>query len=206
MNDKPAKNLSATNRSRIHWITKTGILTAVAVALMYLEFNIPLMPAFLKFDFSEIAVLLASFSMGPLTGILVELLKNLLHLPVTQTGGVGELANFIVGSSFVGTAGLIYRFMKSRKGAYLGMGAGIVVMTVIASLMNYFVMIPFYINLFGIDMQTIVGWCAAVGNNLVVDLPTLIVFVFVPFNLFKGIVVSAIVGLVYKRLSKLLHR
>lgn len=206
MNDKPAKNLSATNRSRIHWITKTGILTAVAVALMYLEFNIPLMPAFLKFDFSEIAVLLASFSMGPLTGILVELLKNLLHLPVTQTGGVGELANFIVGSSFVGTAGLIYRFMKSRKGAYLGMGAGIVVMTVIASLMNYFVMIPFYINLFGIDMQTIVGWCTAVGNKLVVDLPTLIVFVFVPFNLFKGIVVSAIVGLVYKRLSKLLHR
>lgn len=206
MNDKPAKNLSANNRSRIHWITKTGILTAVAVALMYLEFNIPLMPAFLKFDFSEIAVLLASFSMGPLTGILVELLKNLLHLPVTQTGGVGELANFIVGSSFVGTAGLIYRFMKSRKGAYLGMGAGIVVMTVIASLMNYFIMIPFYINLFGIDMQTIVGWCAAVGNNLVVDLPTLIVFVFVPFNLFKGIVVSAIVGLVYKRLSKLLHR
>jgi riboflavin transporter FmnP len=67
-------------------------------------------------------------------------------------------------------------------------------------------MIPFYINLFGIDMQTIVGWCTAVGNKLVVDLPTLIVFVFVPFNLFKGIVVSAIVGLVYKRLSKLLHR
>jgi riboflavin transporter FmnP len=205
--NKPERERPAIlTRQRVHWIAKTGILTAVAVVLMYLEFRLPLMPEFLKFDFSEVAILLASFSMGPLTGILAELLKNLLHLPATTTSGVGELANFIVGASFVGTAGLIYRMSKSRRGALIGMASGTAVMTVIASLMNLWLMIPFYIYLFHIDLSIIIGMTNAVGNRLVKDMTTLIVYVFVPFNLFKGIIVSLVVGLIYKRLSPLLHR
>ena len=194
------------NRARIRWIAKTGILSAVAIVLMYLEISIPLMPGFLKFDFSEIAVLLAAFSMGPLTGILVELIKNLAHLPASGTMYVGELANFIVGSLFVGTAGMIYRLHKSRRNAYIGMAVGTLAMTVGASFINYFFMIPFYVSVMGYPLDVIIGMSQAAGNTMVTDLRSLIVWVFVPFNLFKGIVISLIVGLIYKRVSPLLHR
>jgi len=192
------------NRARVHWIAKTGILTAVAAVLMFLEMNLPLMPAFLKFDFSEIAVLLATFTMGPLTGILVELLKNLIHYPFTMTNGVGELANFMVGASFVGTAGIIYRLKKTRTGAVISMVAATVAMTLAACLVNYFITLPFYFQF--IPLEQIIMACQAVGNRLVTDIRTLLLYVFVPFNLFKGLVISLIVSLIYKRISPLLHR
>jgi riboflavin transporter FmnP len=194
------------NRARIRWIAKTGILSAVAIALMYLEMSLPLMPAFLKFDFSEIAVLLGSFAMGPLTGILIELIKNLAHLPASGTMYVGELANFVVGVLFVGTAGWIYQRHKTRSRAYLAMAAGTLAMTVGASLINYFLMIPFYVSAMGFPMEAIINMTHKAGNLMVSDLKSLILWVFVPFNLFKGIIVSFIVGLVYKRVSPLLHR
>ena len=155
------------------------------------------MPAFPNL-FSEIAVLLASFAMGPLTGILVELIKNLAHLPVSGTMYVGELANFIVGVLFVGTAGWIYQRHKTRSRAYLAMAAGTLAMTVGASLINYFLMIPFYVSAMGFPMETIINLTHKAGNLMVNDLKSLILWVFVPFNLFKGIIVSFIVGLVYK--------
>lgn len=195
----------STNRKRTRWVAKAGILSAAAVALMYLEMSLPLMPVFLKFDFSEVVVLTAAFSMGPWTGILVELIKNLLHLPVTHTGGVGELANFVIGSAFVGTAGYIYQRAKTRKQAFIGMATGTIVMTVLASLINYFIMIPFYISVMGLPMEVIVNMVHETGNRLVHDLKSLILFVFVPFNLFKGLVVSWIVAIIYKRISPLLH-
>jgi riboflavin transporter FmnP len=207
MSDKTATNSQHTiARRRAQWVAKAGILTAAAVVLMYLELSLPFMPVFLMFDFSEVVVLIAAFSMGPLTGILVELAKNLLHLPATHTGGVGELANFIIGSSFVGTAGLIYQHMKSRRGAFIAMGSGTLIMTALASLINYFFLIPFYIRVMGFPLPAIINMANQAGNTFVTDLKTLIFFVFVPFNLFKGIVVSLIVALIYKRISPLLHR
>ncbi len=188
------------------WVAKTGVLSAVAIALMYLEFSLPLVPVFLKFDFSEMPALLAAFAMGPLTGIAVELVKNLAHLPASHTMMVGELANFIIGSSFVGIAGLIYRYKKTRKGAVISMAAGTVAMTVSGVLFNYFISIPFYGSAMGFTLDKIVDSARLAGNTLVQDLPTLILWVFVPFNLFKGVVVSLIVWLIYKKLSPLLHR
>jgi riboflavin transporter len=193
-----------TNRNRVRWIAKTGILAGIAVVLMYLEFSIPLMPSFLKFDFSEIAVMLATFSMGPLTGILVELLKNLIHYPFTSSNGVGEIANFLVGSAFVGTAGIIYRYYKTRAGAAISMASGTVAMTLVACLVNYFIVLPFYFTFF--PLEAIIGMCRDVGNTGVKDLWTLILYVFVPFNLLKGTVISLIVAVIYKRLSPILHR
>lgn len=193
------------SRLRVRWVAKTGILTAVATVLMYLEMSLPLMPVFLKFDFSDTVVLLAAFSMGPLTGVLVQLLKNMLHLPVTMTGGVGELANFLIGASFVGTAGLIYKLKKDRAGAFLGMAIGTLAMTLFASLLNYFFMLPFYIQVMEFPLPAIIDMTRAAGNRFVTDMETLIYFVFVPFNLFKGIVVSLIVAVIYKRVSRLLH-
>ncbi|MDD2533976.1 MAG: ECF transporter S component [Eubacteriales bacterium] len=196
------------NKARMtsRWVAKTGVLAAVAIVLMYIEFMIPLMPSFLKLDLSEVAVLLAAFTLGPATAILIELIKNIAHLPASQSLYVGELANFIIGSLFVGTAGLIYKQNKTRKGAMIALALGTVAMTVGASVINYFFMLPFYIKVMEFPIEAIIGMTQAVGNTLVTSLKTLILYVFVPFNLFKGLVVSLIVGLLYKRLSPLLHR
>ncbi len=202
---KPVKSLAHT-RNTTRWVAKTGILAAVAIVLMYIEFMLPLMPSFLKIDFSEVAVLLAAFTLGPSTAILIELIKNVAHLPTSQTLYVGELANFVIGSLFVGTAGLIYKRNKTRQGAIIALAAGVVAMTVGASAINYFFMLPFYIQVMQFPLDAIIGMTQAVGNTLVTSLETLILYVFVPFNLFKGIVVSLIVGLLYKRLSPILHR
>lgn len=199
-------NTPAHSRSTARWVAKTGVLAAVAIVLMYIEFMLPLMPSFLKIDFSEVAVLLAAFTLGPSTAILIELIKNIAHLPTSQTLYVGELANFVIGSLFVGTAGLIYKFNKTRKGAILALAAGVLAMTLGASAINYFFMLPFYIKVMQFPLDAIIGMTQAVGNTLVTSLETLILYVFVPFNLFKGIVVSLIVGLLYKRLSPILHR
>ena len=184
--------------SRTRWVAKTGILSAVAIILMYLEFNIPFMPVFLKFDFAEIPALLGTFAMGPLTGVIIELIKNLSHLPFSHTSYVGELANFIVCSSFVFVAGLIYRNNKTRKSAILSLVAGTITMTIIGVLVNYYINLPFYATAMGIDLDVIIGMTNSVGNNLVTDMRSLLAFVFVPFNIFKGVVISIIVMLIYK--------
>ena len=193
-------------RKTTRWVAKTGVLAAVAIVLMYIEFILPLMPSFLKIDFSEVAVLLAAFTLGPATAILIELIKNIAHLPTSQTLYVGELANFVIGSLFVGTAGFIYKYNKTRKGAIIALTAGVLAMTIGASAINYFFMLPFYIKVMQFPLEAIIGMTQAVGNTLVTSLETLILYVFIPFNLFKGLVVSLIVGLLYKRLSPLLHR
>lgn len=194
------------SHARTTWIAKAGILAAIAAILMFFEFPLPLMPAFLKYDFSDIPVLLASFSMGPLTGVIVQFIKNLIHLPFSSTGLIGELANFIMGSSFVAAAGIVYRFNKTKTGAIQGLAAGTLALTASGSILNYFVMIPFYIAAMGFTMEQIIGVTAAAGNTLVHDLPTLILFVFVPFNLFKGTTISLLLLLIYKKLSPLLHK
>lgn len=203
---KQGTNTTRRRQAQTSWLAKTGILSAAAIALMYLEISLPLFPAFLKFDFSEIPVLLAAFGMGPLAGVIVELIKNIAHLPASHTLMVGELSNFIMGSFFVGRAGLIYKYRKTRGGAILSMAAGTLALTLSGALINYFITIPFYITVMGLSLEGIVAATKAAGNSLVTDLPSLILWVFVPFNLFKGSLVSFIVSLIYKRLSPLLHR
>lgn len=194
-----------TSKQRNNWIAKSGILAAAAIVLMFLEMPLPLMPVFLKFDFSEVPVLLAAFALGPISAVIVELIKNLVHLPFTQSGGVGEVANFFIGSAFVVPAAILYRRHKSKSGAIVGMVIGTLIMTLFASVVNYYVMIPFYIKVVGFPLEVIIGMSKEAGNKMVIDLKTLIVFVFVPFNLFKGFIVSLIVGLIYKRISRFLH-
>ena len=100
-------------------LTGTAMLAAVATVLMYMEFPIPIMPAFIKLDVSELPALIASFAYGPVAGIVVCLIKNLIKLPSTSTAAVGELFNFVMGALFVGVAGMVYRFKKTRSGAIL---------------------------------------------------------------------------------------
>lgn len=183
-------------------LVKVGFLSATAFILMYLEFQVPLFPGFLKLDLSDIPALVASFATGPLYGVMVELIKNILHATITQSGGIGEIANFTVGSIFVATAGLIYHLNKTRKTALIAMAVATLVMSVSASLLNYYVFLPLYQKVMGFPMDAIIGM-GKMANKRIVDLKTLIAYGILPFNLLKGFVISAITFLIYKKISPL---
>lgn len=190
-------------KTKTQAIVKVGFLSATAFILMYLEFQIPLFPGFLKLDFSDVPALVASFAMGPLYGVMVELIKNILHATITQSGGIGEIANFSVGSIFVYTAGIIYQFNKTRKNALISMAIATVVMAFTASLLNYYVFLPLYQKVMGWPMDAIIGMSKAANKNIV-DVRTLIAYGIFPFNVLKGIMLSLITLLIYKKLSPVL--
>ena len=186
-------------------LTKIGILSAAAIILMFIEFVIPFMPPFLKIDLSEIPVLFGVFAIHPLAGVLIELIKNLVHILSTQTAGVGELGNFLVGCAFVLPAGYIYLKNKTFKGALWGLIIGTLSLTVVGTAMNYFIMIPWYVNFAGLPLDKIIGMCSGI-NSMVNDYKTLFFFGIAPFNLIKGIVISIITLLTYKKISFVLHK
>ncbi len=188
-------------------MVKISALSVIAFILMLLDFPLWFTPPFIKFDISDVPSLIGSFAMGPMAGVLVQLLKNLLDLFIdgSDTAAIGELANFIVGSIFAYSAGLIYYKNKTLKTAIIGMIVGTLTMTVSISLINYYIMIPFYAKAFGMPIDSIVAMGSAV-NKYVVDFKSLIIYAIVPFNLFKGAVVSLVTLILYKRVSPILHR
>ncbi len=193
-------------RSRVmaRKIAVTAIFTALSVVLMYLEFNLPFMPPFLKFDFSELPVLIGSFALGPVYGIIIELFKNLIHLPVTGTAGIGEFSNFITGSLYVFTAGFFYEKHRTRKGAIISMLLATGVLALAAVPFNYFITLPLYGSVLNFSTEAIVGMSAAV-TPLITDKTSLVLWAFLPFNLFKGLVIGFITFWVYKPISNLIN-
>ena len=202
-------------RSRTHKIAVTAMLSAVATVLMFLEFPIPfLIPSFVEMDFSELPALLASFSLGPVSGVIVCLVKNVVKgLLFSGTGGVGEMCNFLLGVCFVIPAGVIYHYKKTRSGAFIGALVGAAIMAVCSVPVNYFISYPVYTVFLPIDAiinmyQEIVqrfsdlfhaSWHV---NGL---LSSLIIFN-APFTLLKGLLDTALCFLIYKPLSPLLHK
>ncbi|MTI46775.1 MAG: ECF transporter S component [Firmicutes bacterium] len=188
-------------------ITKISILSVLAFLIMLIEAPLWFTPVFLKIDASDLPALIGAFALGPMAGVMIEFLKNLLHIVLkgTDTAAVGELANFIVGGLFVYTAGYIYYKNKNVKSAVIGMVVGTVVMTIGMAIANYFVLIPFYVKLYGMPLESIIDMAKAV-NNYVVDLKSFILYTVVPFNLIKGIIVSLVTLVIYKRISPILHR
>ena len=183
-------------------LVKIGMLAAVAVILMIFEIPLPFAPAFYVIDFSEVPVMVGCFAMGPLAGALIELVKILLNFVITgtDTAGVGELANFIIGCSLCVPAGLIYRRNRTRKNALIGMITGTLLMTVIGCVINAFVLLPTYAVAFGLSMDKLVAMGTAV-NSGITGISTFVMFAVAPFNLLKGILVSVIVFLIYKKIS-----
>lgn len=189
-------------------MVKVSVLGVISFILMFFEFPIAWMaPPFIKMDISDIPALLGAFSIGPMAGVIIQFLKNLLNLVFegTTTAAVGELANFVVGSAFAFTAGTIYFRRKTFKNAVIGLIAGTLVMTVVIALANYYIMFPFYAKLFGWPIQDLVSMGTAINGNIV-DLKTMMIYSIVPFNLFKGAVVTAVTVLIYKKLSPILHK
>ena len=185
-------------------LTGTAMLAAVATILMYMEFPIPIMPGFIKMDISELPALIASFAYGPLSGIAVCLIKNLIKLPSTSTAAVGELFNFVMGALFVGVAGIVYKKNKTRKGAIIGAVAGALIMALVSLPYNYFVVYPAYVVMYHLPLEAIIGMYQAINPNVNGLLACLVTFN-VPFTFVKGMVDALLCFLIYKPLSPILH-
>ena len=184
-------------------MTVTAMLSAIAFVLMFLDTAVPFVPNFIKLDVSELPALIASFALGPVYGVVVCLIKNLLHLFITTTGGVGELSNFILGVAFVLPAGLIYYRKKSKKTAIFGAFVGAFLMAAISFPSNLFIVYPVYYNFMPKDV--IIGAYQAVAPFAEIKSIEQCLLMFnVPFTFVKGLISAVITVLIYQPLRPLL--
>lgn len=203
-----------TSRQRkIYKVTLTAMLSAIAFALMFIEFPVPVMPSFIKFDISDLPPLFASFALGPVYGVIAELIKNILHIIVkgTTSAGVGELSNFLLGAVFCLVAGFIYKSDKNKKRAVIGCIAGALAMGIICLPINYFIVYPAYVKFYKMPLEAIIGMYQAILGP-VATIPTknalfncLLIFN-VPFTFIKGLADALICILIYKPLSVVIKK
>ena len=182
-----------------------GMIGALAGVLMIFEVPLPFIaPSFYGLDLSELPILVGTFALGPMAGVVMEVVKILVKLLLkpTSTGFVGEFANFMIGCSLILPAGVIYRFKRTKKGAVTGMAVGIIAMAVVGVVLNALVMIPFYANFMPLDTIIKAG---AMINPAISNVWTFAIICVGPFNIIKGVVVSFVTALVYKRISVVIH-
>lgn len=212
MNDTVMMNAAGTavagkhrgsRKDKVRSIAVAGVLSAIAFLLMLIEIPVPmLIPGFVKFDFSDLPALIGAFAMGPACGILIELIKNLLHIFISGSFGVGELCNFMLGAVFTGTAGAVYRKKKTKKRAVIGSIAGASAMALFSVPSNYFITYPFYYQF--MPEETILSMYQAILPSVKSILQSLLIFN-MPFTFVKGMIDVLITFLIYKKISPLLH-
>lgn len=190
-----------TSLLHIRTLAMTAMLAAVAYIFAFIEFPVPLTPSFARMDLSDLPALIGAFAFGPVAGVAIELVKNALQLFTTSTGGVGELANFIMGASYVFTAGLIYKHHKTKKYAWISCVTASIVMGVMAAVMNYFVLLPLFEQFMPVD-QLIASFSEFIP--FIKTKLDVVLYNAFPFNLLKGLVISAVTMLIYKRISPVL--
>ena len=191
-----------------HRVSIVGICAAIAAVLHILDFPLLFMaPEFYKLDFSEVPVLLCGFFLGPSATVACEGVKILLKLLLkgTSTAFVGDFANFAVGCSLVLPAAIIYHLRKTRKGAILGMIVGTLTLTVFGSAFNAVYLLPRFAELYKIPLDTIVAMGTAIHSQIN-SVSTLVLLCVAPLNLVKGVSVSVLTLLLYKRVEKVLFR
>ncbi|MEE8885153.1 MAG: ECF transporter S component [Eubacteriales bacterium] len=184
------------------YIAVTGILSAIAFVLQLIEIPAVLMPSFIKFDFSDLPALISAFALGPVSGILVELIKNLLHTLVSGSFAVGELSNFLLGAVFTGVAGTIYKVNKTKKGAVIASLVGAACMAVASYPFNAFIVYPVYYNF--MPKETILAAYQAILPSMTSVEQSLLVFN-MPFTFIKGMIDVLLTFLIYPHISPLLH-
>ena len=204
----PRQTMSASERSvtKTRRLVQIAMLGAAAGVLMFIEFPLPfLAPPFYKMDFSELPVLIGGFAMGPVAGVLIEIIKLAIHLLFkgTSTAFVGELGNLIMGCAFIVPAALIYKHQKTKKMAIIGLITGVIVMAVASVLVNANMLLPAYCAAFHIELDMIIGMGAAIHPSIG-SVTTFCLFAVAPFNIFKGVVIAILTMLLYKHIRKLL--
>lgn len=182
-------------------MVQIAMLAALATILMLFQMPLPFAPSFYKLDLSEVPILFGTFAMGPVAGVLIELIKILINFLIdgTATAGIGELANFLMGCALCVPAGIIYRRGKNKKSAVIGLGVGTVSLTVVGCLLNAFVLLPVYATAFYMPIDALVEMGTAL-NPSITSLTSFVLFAVAPFNLIKGMLVSVIVMFTYKKL------
>lgn len=185
----------------VRTISMTAMLSAVAYLLAFVEFPVPLSPSFARMDLSDLPALIGAFAFGPLSGLLIELVKNALQLMTTSTGGIGEIANFLMGASYVVAAGVLYKRHKTKKTALLACIAASFVMGAAAALANYFILLPLFETFMPLDqlIASFAEFLPFIHTKLDV-----VLFNAFPFNLLKGLVIGGVTMLIYKKLTLVL--
>ena len=189
------------NVSRTRKLTGIAMLSAVSVVLSFLSFPVPLMPSFIKLDFAELPALIASYAYGPISGLAVCLVKNLIALMKTSSGGIGTLCNFLLGAAFVVPAGIVYKKKRTRSGALIGAIIGALTMTVLGLFFNYYIVYPMYTAF--MPMEAIIGMYQAI-NPKVQNLWQALIWFNVPFTFVKGAFSVLVTFIIYKPLSPIL--
>lgn len=191
------------NDKNTRYVASVGILSAIAFVLMLIEIPVPMfMPGFIKFDFSDLPALIGAFAFGPAAGVLIELVKNLLHSLASQSFGVGEISNFILGAVMSAVAGAVYKRKKTKQRALIGAVAGAVVMGLISIPSNYFIVYPVYYNF--MPEETILAAYQALIPSMKSILQCLICFN-LPFTVVKGLLDVLAAFIIYPYLSPMLH-
>ena len=191
-------------QKRTRYLVISAMLSAVSIVLMQFDFSVPFMPSFIKMDLSDLPALIGAYSMGPLYGVIIALVKNLLHLLRTSTGGIGELANFLLSALFVLPAGLIYQKNKTRKRAIMGAVLGAVSMAIFSVIINFFIVYPVYTAF--MPMETIIAMYQAILPGIKDgDLLSCLVIFNMPFTFVKAMLSVVITLLIYKPLSPIIH-
>ena len=199
MKSKKSKKLN------VRALTLTGVMGALAFGLMMLEFSIPIMPAFIKLDFSELPALITGFAFGPLWGIAVCFIKNFIHVFISSTGAIGEISNFVLGAVFVGVSAIIYKNKKNKKWALLSCIIASAVMAVFSVFSNYYIVYPLYVKVLGMPEAAILGMYQAILPS-VDNLFEAIAIFNLPFNFVKMMLVSVICFAIYKRISPIMKK
>ena len=201
---KNAMRSGADSRMKVRTIAFVGLMGAVSAVLMLFRFPIPFMPPFMSFDLSGLMEMMGGFMFGPFAAVCIIIVKIMLQLVIQGSFslGTGEIQNFILSSCYVLPALFIYHRNKTKKTAAAGMAASTIFVSVVAVFTNLYLIIPFYVKLFGMTMDEIIGMCRAV-NPAMKNVMTMALFGILPFNLIKYGVTSIVTFIVYKRLSKL---
>lgn len=195
------------NRMSVNTIAKVSILGALAFLVMLFEIPLPFAPSFYKLGFDEVVVLIGGFALGPWAAVCIEALKIALNLLFngTITAGTGELSNFLIGLSLVLPATMIYQQNKSRKNALIGLIVGTITMTILGTMINYFIILPAYSYFMKIPMEGLISMGTVINPNIN-GLFTFVLLTTAPFNLLKGVIVSLVVFISYKKVSPILKK
>lgn len=187
--------------ANVRMLTVTAVLSAIAFLLAFIEFPVPLSPSFARMDLSDLPALVGAFACGPMVGVMIEFVKNLLQLLTTSTGGVGELANFLMGGSFALIAGLLYKHNRTRRMAWIACVAASLGMGIVAAAANYFLLLPLFESFLPLDQLI-----ASFGEFIPFIQTKLDVVLYnaLPFNFLKGLTVSAVTMLLDQRLPPVL--
>lgn len=185
-------------------LVSIALFAAIATVLMFIEFNIPMTPPFLKVDISGAVILIAVLTLGLKEAVFALLIKDLIHLLSTQTGGVGELADFIMLTAMAVALWLITRNNKDVKKVVIGCVAATAALIAAGAITNAYMLIPFYAKVM-MPVEAILDMCQKVNPNIT-SITSYVVWGVVPFNLVKGVILSIITVLLYKKSGKMLEK